>query len=88
MIYFGSVIRFCNVEKRSINAIKLSTTVGKILNISNTNIEFINKFLEEYIRSNGSSEYHQYNNLKVVKHLVKIYHLDIDKKEQILVFQY
>ncbi len=35
---------------------------------------------------NGSSEHHQYNNLQVVIVLVKIYHLGIDKKEQILVF--
>lgn len=52
-IYFGFDIRFYKNEKRSINA------------ISNTIIEFINKYLE-YTRSNGFSEYHQYNNLKVV----------------------
>jgi len=45
---------------------KLSTTIGKIQKIPNTkNIEIINEFLE-YMRSNGSSEHHQNNNLKVV----------------------
>ena len=45
---------------------KLSTTIGKIQNIPNSkNIEIINEFLA-YIRSNGSSEHHQNNNLKVV----------------------
>ena len=45
---------------------KLSTTIGKIQNIPNVkNIEIINKFLE-YMKSNGSSEHHQNNNLKVV----------------------
>jgi hypothetical protein len=39
--------------------LKLSITIEKIENISDTNIEFINKFLG-YIRSNGSSKYHQY----------------------------
>ena len=43
---------------------KLSTTIGKIQNIPNSkNIEIINEFLE-YMRSNGSSEYHQNNNRK------------------------
>ena len=45
---------------------KISTTIGKIQNIPNfKNIEIINEFLE-YMRSNGSSEHHQNNNLKVV----------------------
>ena len=45
---------------------KLSTTIGKIQNIPNSkNIKIINEFLE-YMRSNGSSEHHQNNNLKVV----------------------
>ena len=43
--------------------LKLSTTIGKIQNISYTkNIEIINKFLE-YMRNNGSEEHHQNNNL-------------------------
>ena len=46
--------------------LKLSTTIGKIQNIPNTkNIEIVNEFLE-YMRSNGSSEHHQNNNLKVI----------------------
>ena len=45
---------------------KLSITIKKIQSIPNTkNIEIINEFLE-YMRSNGSSEHHQNNNLKVV----------------------
>jgi integrase/recombinase XerD len=45
---------------------KLSTTIGKIQNLPNSkNIEIVNDFLE-YMRSNGSSEHHQNNNLKVV----------------------
>jgi integrase/recombinase XerD len=46
--------------------LRLSTTIGKIQNIRySKNIEIINEFLE-YMRSNGSSEHHQNNNLKVV----------------------
>jgi hypothetical protein len=46
--------------------LKLSTTIGKIQNIPNSkNIDIINDF-HEYMRSNGSSEHHQNNNLKVV----------------------
>ena len=45
--------------------LKLSTTIGKIENLPNSNnIEIVNDFLE-YMRSNGSSEHHQNNNLKV-----------------------
>jgi hypothetical protein len=71
---------------------KLSTTIGKIQNISNAkNLEIINNFLE-YMRSNGSSEHHQNNNLKVViafsNFIVKdISFYDITKKEQILEFR-
>ena len=44
---------------------KLSTTIGKIQNIPNVkNIEIVNEFLD-YMRSNGSYEHHQNNNLKV-----------------------
>jgi hypothetical protein len=70
---------------------KLSTTIGKIQNIPNSkNIEIINEFLE-YMRSNGSSEHHQNNNLKVVitfgNFIGKdISFLDLTKKEQILEF--
>jgi hypothetical protein len=71
--------------------LKLSTTIGKIQNIPNyKNIEIVNKFLE-YMRSNGSSEHHQNNNLKVVLAFgnfidKNISFYDINKKEQILEF--
>ncbi|HEX7141544.1 MAG TPA: hypothetical protein VF222_03600 [Nitrososphaeraceae archaeon] len=46
--------------------VKLSTTRGKIHNKHNSkNIEIINDFLV-YMRSNGSSEHHQNNNLKKI----------------------
>ena len=46
--------------------LKLSTTIGKIQNVSNSkNIEIINEFLE-YMRSNGSSEHQQNNKWKVL----------------------
>jgi hypothetical protein len=46
--------------------LKLSTTIEKIQNISNSkNIEIANEFLE-YMNINGSSEHHQNNNLKFV----------------------
>ena len=45
--------------------LKLSTTIGKIQNIHNAkNIEIVNEFLN-YMITNGSSEHHQNNNLKV-----------------------
>ena len=71
--------------------LKLSTTIGKIQNLPNSkNIEIINEFLE-YMRSNGSSEHHQNNNLKVIiafsNFLGKdISFYDINKKEQVLAF--
>jgi integrase/recombinase XerD len=70
---------------------KLSTTIGKIPNIPNIkNIEIINEFLE-YMRSNGSSEHHQNNNLKVVIAFGSFIgkensFYDINKREQILEF--
>jgi integrase/recombinase XerD len=70
---------------------KLSTTIGKIQNTLNSkNREIINEFLE-YMISNGSSENHQNNNLKVVIAFSNfigkdISFLDINKKEQILEF--
>jgi hypothetical protein len=52
--------------------LKLSTTIGKIQNIPDSrNIEIVNEFLE-YMRSNGSSEHHQNNNLKVLLKGTKI----------------
>ena len=71
--------------------LKLSTTIEKIQNITNSkNIEIVNEFLE-YMRINGSSELHQNNNLKVViafgNFIGKdILFYDINKKEQILDF--
>ncbi|MGZ5485510.1 MAG: hypothetical protein ACXWFB_06335, partial [Nitrososphaeraceae archaeon] len=71
--------------------LKLSPTIGKIQNIPNSkNIEVINEFLE-YMESNGSSEHHQNNNLKVVIEFGNfigkdISFLDINKKEQVLEF--
>ena len=77
-------------EKNRLNAIKaIFTTIRKIQNIFiSKNIEIINEFLE-YMRSNGSSEHHQNNNLKVVitfGNFIGKYNsfFDIDKKEQIL----
>ena len=71
---------------------KLSTTIGKIQNLSNTkNKEIINEFLQ-YMRSNGSSEHHQNNYLKVVIITYGNFigkddsFYDINKKEQILEF--
>jgi len=71
--------------------LKLSKTIGKIQNLPNSkNIEIVNEFLG-YMRKNGSSEHHQNNNLKVVITFDNFIgndnsFLDINKKEQILVF--
>ncbi|HET9807119.1 MAG TPA: hypothetical protein VFP49_09440 [Nitrososphaeraceae archaeon] len=71
--------------------LKLSTTIGKIQNIPNfKNIEIANDFLE-YMISNGSSEHHQNNNLKVVIAFGNFIgkdnsFYDINKKEQVLEF--
>ena len=71
--------------------LKLSTTIRKIQNIPNLkNIRIINEFLE-YMGSNGSSEHHQNNNLKVViaygNFIGKDYSFyDINKKDQVLEF--
>ena len=71
--------------------LKLSTTIGKIQALHNVkNIEIINEFVE-YMRSNGSSEHHQNNNLKVVIAFGNFLDkensfFDIHKKDQILEF--
>ena len=71
--------------------LKLSTTIRKIQNIPNLkNIGIINEFLE-YMRSNGSSEHHQNNNLKVIITFSNFIgkdntFYDIDKKDQVLEF--
>ena len=45
---------------------KLTTTISKIASIPNSvNSELINNFYE-YMKSNGASERHQNNNLKVI----------------------
>jgi hypothetical protein len=71
--------------------LKLSTTIRKIQNIPNLkNIEVINEFLG-YMESNGSSEHHQNNNLKVVIAYGNFIgkdnsFYDINKKDQVLEF--
>ena len=71
--------------------LKLSTTIGKIQQVSNTkNIEIIYEF-HKYMKSNGSSEHHQNNNLKVVIAFGNFIgkdnsFYDINKKDQVLGF--
>ena len=71
--------------------LKLSTTIEKNQNISNSkNIEIANEFLK-YMKINGSSEHHQNNNLKVVIAYGNFIgkdnsFYDINKKDQILEF--
>jgi len=70
---------------------KLSTTINKIENLSNsTNSRTINEFLM-YMKNNGSSERHQNNNLIVMIEFSNYFDsntsfYDINKKEQILTF--
>ncbi len=70
---------------------KLSTTLNKIQNLSNSsNGKILNEFLM-YMKNNGSSERHQNNNLNVI---IEFYSYcdsnttfyNINKKEQILSF--
>jgi integrase/recombinase XerD len=71
--------------------LKLTTTIRKILSVSNhTNRIIINDFCE-YMKFNGCSEHHQNNNLKVVIAFAKFLGPDssfynIKKKEQIIAF--
>ena len=70
--------------------LKLSATIRKIQNIPNSKNQIINAFLE-YMRSNGSSEHYQNNNLKIVIAFGMFLDKDnsfyaINKKEQILQF--
>jgi integrase/recombinase XerD len=71
--------------------LKLTTTINKILSVSNhTNRVIINDFCE-YMKFNGCSDHHQNNNLKVVIAFAKFLgpdssFYDIKKKEQIIVF--
>jgi integrase/recombinase XerD len=70
---------------------KLTTTVSKIASIPNSvNSELINDFYE-YMKSNGASERHQNNNLKVMIAYAKflgagLSFYNIQKKEQIMTF--
>ena len=70
---------------------KLSTTIDKIQNLSNSfNSKTLNEFLI-YIKNNGSSERHQNNNLTVMIEFSNYFgsdttFYDINKKEQILSF--
>jgi integrase/recombinase XerD len=70
---------------------KLSTTINKIQNLSNTsNSKTLNEFLM-YMKNNGSSERHQNNNLTILIEFSKYFSSDttfndINKKEQILSF--
>jgi integrase/recombinase XerD len=70
---------------------KLTTTVNKIQSVPNyTNSVIINEFYE-YMKSNGSSEHHKNNNLKVAIAFAKflgpdVSFYDLKKKEQITTF--
>lgn len=70
---------------------KLNTTINKIQSLSNyANSVIINDFYE-YMKSNGSSEHHQNNNLKVAIAFAKflgpdVTFYDIKNKEQITRF--
>jgi integrase/recombinase XerD len=70
---------------------KLSTTINKIQNLSNSsNSKTLIEFLM-YMKNNGSSERHQNNNLIVMIEFSKYFDsntafYDINKKEQILSF--
>jgi len=70
---------------------KLSTTINKIQNLSNSsNWKILNEFLM-YMKNNGSSERHQNNNLTIMIEFSNYFgsitaFSDITKKEQILKF--
>ena len=70
---------------------KLSTTIEKIQNLSNSsNSKTLNEFMR-YMKNNGSSERHQNNNLIVMIEFSNYFDsntsfYDINKKEQILLF--
>ena len=71
--------------------LKLTTTVNKIQSVPNhINSTIIDDF-HQYMKSNGSSEHHQNNNLKVAIAFAKflgtdITFYDVNKKEQIITF--
>src|SRR6187200_3113867 len=70
---------------------KLTTTISKIACIPNSvNSELVNDFYE-YMKSNGASERHQNNNLKVMIAYAKFLGRDVSfynihRKEQIIAF--
>jgi integrase/recombinase XerD len=70
---------------------KLTTTISKIACIPNSvNSELVNDFYE-YMKSNGASERHQNNNLKVMIAFAKflgtdVSFYDVQKKAQIIAF--
>ena len=72
---------------------KLSTTINKIESLPNSsNIKIINEFLI-YMKSNGSSERHQNNNLNVMIEFAKYLDCDttfynINKKDDNIFFGY
>jgi len=71
--------------------LKLTTTVNKIQSVPNyANSVIINEFYK-YMKSNGSSEHHQNNNLKVAIAFANflgpgVTFYDVKKKEQIITF--
>jgi integrase/recombinase XerD len=71
--------------------LKLTTTVNKIQSVPNYANSVITNEFYEYMRSNGSSEHHQNNNLKVAIAFAKflgpdVTFYDVKKKEQIITF--
>ncbi|MGD1837817.1 MAG: hypothetical protein ACPKPY_07140 [Nitrososphaeraceae archaeon] len=70
---------------------KLSTTIGKIDTIDNSdNAKIIKEFIE-YMQNNDSSEHHQNNNLKVIIPFAKflgkdVSFFDVKNKDQVLSF--
>ena len=70
---------------------KLTATISKIASLPNSvNSELVNDFYE-YMKSNGASERHQNNNLKVMIAYTRflgtdVSFYDVRKKEQIIAF--
>ena len=84
--------RFCNRKRDCSKMVaKLSTTINKIQNLSNSsNSKTLNEFLM-YMKNNGSSERHQNNNLNVMIEFSNYFDsnttfYDINEKEQVLSF--
>jgi integrase/recombinase XerD len=70
--------------------IRLSTTVQKIFSLSNKDNSLLLSEFYEYMKSNGVSESHQNNNLKLLiafaRHLGSSNFIDIDKSESVTDF--